>query len=451
MNKCDPKDIGYGCGKKYYFKCPKAIHQSEAHRILSITRSNSIVQCKQCASFYTWCLVHNQQSILDRWDYKLNKDSPTNINAMSKKTIFFTCPKNIHKSVGYKLMNLTQSNNIVLPCKQCNSFGQWCVDNNRYDLIKLWDNDLNIKDIFSVQINTNHMYYFKCSRGIHKSTKHNLTTIVNSKNHILHCKKCCSFAQYLLDTYGESALNLYWNYKKNKNINPWKIGKCSIKKVWIKCQEHDYHGSYYVSCSNFHAGKRCPYCYNFHGKVHPLDSLGAKYPQVLKIWSDKNKKSPYEYAPRCTHLVWWKCQNNKHKDYLRRIDASYACNFNCPECDYSKGEQEIRYWLNTNQIIFKAQKSFDNLVGLKNGLLTYDFYLPTYNFLIEYQGEQHDHPVDFKHLGKKKTLEEFEHQKEHDRRKRQYAKDHNIDLLEIWYWDYDNIEKILNNKLRRKK
>ena len=41
----------------------------------------------------------------------------------------------------------------------------------------------------------------------------------------------------------------------------------------------------------------------------------------------------------------------------------------------------------------------------------------------------------------------FARQQEHDRRKREYAKQNNIDLLEIWYWDYDNIEDILSNKL----
>ena len=30
---------------------------------------------------------------------------------------------------------------------------------------------------------------------------------------------------------------------------------------------------------------------------------------------------------------------------------------------------------------------------------------------------------------------------------RKYAKQHNIDLLEIWYWDFDNIEKILQDKI----
>lgn len=38
-------------------------------------------------------------------------------------------------------------------------------------------------------------------------------------------------------------------------------------------------------------------------------------------------------------------------------------------------------------------------------------------------------------------------QDEHDKRKRNYAKEHNINLLEIWYYDMDNIEEILIKEL----
>ena len=42
---------------------------------------------------------------------------------------------------------------------------------------------------------------------------------------------------------------------------------------------------------------------------------------------------------------------------------------------------------------------------------------------------------------------DFKKQLEHDRRKREYAKKNNIDLLEIWYYDIDNIENILIERL----
>ena len=84
--------------------------------------------------------------------------------------------------------------------------------------------------------------------------------------------KSKSIAQWLIEEYGENALDLYWDYDKN-TTDPWKISRGSSEKVWIKYQEKEYHNSYKISCNNFINGKRCPYCANRNGKVHPLDSL----------------------------------------------------------------------------------------------------------------------------------------------------------------------------------
>lgn len=113
----------------------------------------------------------------------------------------------------------------------------------------------------------------------------------------------------------------------------------------------------------------------------------------------------------------------------------------CPQCASSHGERIIRNYLNRYNVVYTPQKTFDNLIGLGNGLLSYDFYLPEYNLLIEYQGEYHDGTAQIQ------TIEEFKKQQEHDKRKREYAKIHNFKMLEIWYWDFDNIEEILNNTL----
>jgi hypothetical protein len=34
--------------------------------------------------------------------------------------------------------------------------------------------------------------------------------------------------------------------------------------------------------------------------------------------------------------------------------------------------------------------------------------------------------------------------------KSNYAKEHNIELMEIWYWDFDNIEQILESRLLKR-
>ena len=135
----------------------------------------------------------------------------------------------------------------------------------------------------------------------------------------------------------------------------------------------------------------------------------------------------------------------------------------CPECNKSKGEKRINNVLINNNWVdifqkefeelidedkhnknyFIPQKEFKGLFGLGNGLLSYDFYLPKLNLLIEYQGEQHERYIPGFH----KTYDDFLKQLEHDRRKREYAQIHNIKLLEIWYWDFDKIEEILDKEL----
>lgn len=133
------------------------------------------------------------------------------------------------------------------------------------------------------------------------------------------------------------------------------------------------------------------------------------------------------------------CLNN----WDSTLEYLFYTNCNCPFCNpKSKGEGKISIFLNNNNIIYEKEKTFKGLLGLGNGYLKYDFYIPEYNLLIEYQGEQHNRPFD--KFGGENQLKR---QQEHDKRKRQYAKNNNIELLEIWYWDFNNIEQILNKKL----
>ena len=62
------------------------------------------------------------------------------------------------------------------------------------------------------------------------------------------------------------------------------------------------------------------------------------------------------------------------------------------------------------------------------------------NVLCEVQGEQHQQPIEY--FGGEK---QFEIQKEHDKRKREYAQNNGFKFLEIWYYDFKNIEKILDD------
>ena len=72
-----------------------------------------------------------------------------------------------------------------------------------------------------------------------------------------------------------------------------------------------------------------------------------------------------------------------------------------------------------------------------------DFYLPSKNVIIEFNGAQHYKIVDY--FGGKST---FERQQNRDFALRQYCKEHKIKIIEIPYTEYDNIESILEKELK---
>ena len=262
------------------------------------------------------------------------------------------------------------------------------------------------------------------------------------------CINCCnsyenSFAYYIQQELKE-PLNKYWDWEKNE-LNPYLIYKGSRNKIWIKCDKVDYHESYKIACNNFYKGDRCPYCNHKKGYLHLKDSFGYLYPQRAKYWSKNNKKSPFEVAPKSNDKYKFICQECG-EEFETSPNTSVLKNrsVKCKNCNSSKGEQRIKEWLIDNNIKFEQQKTFKYLIGAGNGLLSYDFYLPQYNLLIEYQGKQHEKFVERFH----KSEEDFIIQKEHDRRKKKYTKDNNIELLEIWYYDYENIEKVLDNIIK---
>jgi hypothetical protein len=116
-------------------------------------------------------------------------------------------------------------------------------------------------------------------------------------------------------------------------------------------------------------------------------------------------------------------------------------NVGCPSCKRSKGEEKIAFWLDVNNIEYNPQHPFDDCIH-KNKL-PFDFYLPEFNVLLEYNGEHHYKYLEYFH----KTKEEFDEQQKRDQIKREYCKQNNIKLIEIPYWDFKNIEKILDKEL----
>lgn len=147
------------------------------------------------------------------------------------------------------------------------------------------------------------------------------------------------------------------------------------------------------------------------------------------------------------HIVWLcKCLKCGR---TRKISTHHFNRKDCPLCicqkEISKGELEIINLLEQNDIEFEKEKTFNDLVNPNtNRKLRYDFYLPKYNRLIEFDGEQHYNSESFSwHKNY-----DFEIVQQNDKIKNNYALQNKIDLIRIPYWERGKItlEFLLENK-----
>jgi very-short-patch-repair endonuclease len=79
-------------------------------------------------------------------------------------------------------------------------------------------------------------------------------------------------------------------------------------------------------------------------------------------------------------------------------------------------------------------------------MFQYDFYIPSNNLLIEYDGKQH-YMIGSRFgsfISTKKDLDDIQYR---DKLKTEYAVKNNIKLLRIKYTEFKNIEEILTKEL----
>lgn len=259
----------------------------------------------------------------------------------------------------------------------------------------------------------------------------------NYKNNMSYEK---TFEYYAINNDMGYLLN---EFSENNNVKPIEITHSNgIEYKWNCVNGHEW----FASTNNRIKGSGCPYCSGFFPTKE--NNLAIKFPNLAAEWCfELNEKNPNEYTSFSNYKVWWVCLQG-HKWVTGINNRSNGTG--CPVCNQSKGERKIYEWLINYNFPFISQKEFIGLIGTGGGNLSYDFYLPNQNILIEYQGEQHERAVDFLNEGLNVAERNFIVQQEHDCRKREYAKKSNNKLLEIWYWDFDNVEAILETQLLRR-
>ena len=119
-------------------------------------------------------------------------------------------------------------------CKQ--TFEEWCLENNRKDILDLWDYEKN--DVLPSQVpsGTKKKYFFKCHNGIHESELKRILSITDKHDHRIICKQCESEGLYKMDlsnqVFGELTV-LYKDKERSNNksnIDYW-VCKCTCGNI----------------------------------------------------------------------------------------------------------------------------------------------------------------------------------------------------------------------------
>lgn len=422
-------------------------------------------------SLYDWCIDNNRQDLIDRWDYDLNNCIPQEISFASQKKIYFKCSKHPdHKSTSVALACITSCNQNII-CKECHSFAQVNIDKYGKEYFnKIWNTKLNEDSPWDFAANAKGKdVYLNCpdvSYHIGYKTKAGSFTQGQIK-----CRFCDSkiihpldsFAQKGINQYGEDFLEKFWDYDKNE-VDPWCISRSSHSKVWLKCQNVNYHGSYDARPSDFFNEKsNCPYCRSL--RVHPLDSLAKMYPEVLDIWSDKNTKTPYDYVPGSANHIWIKCKDGTHDDFSGQVRMLVNRHFECVECTRLLNSSQLQRFVEqyiklkyTYRLLHEWSCTVSCINPKTNYKLPYDNELiidGNYHLIIEVMGPQHYSITNFTQKAAKEynmtEQEALEYQQYKDKIKKEYIE--SLDgyyYLELPYYVIRNTDKykqIIDNKI----
>lgn len=191
-----------------------------------------------------------------------------------------------------------------------------------------------------------------------------------------------------------------------------------------------------VSCGCYRVECLRESCYN--------DFTGKTFGELTAV-----KRLPDRHTFNGHRVQEWLCRCSCGKEVVcRRSGLAMGV---CVSCGHdrctSSIEAHVREYLENNLYSYEPQKRYPKLVGVGGHPLSYDFLVFKDNSpycLIECQGRQHYEPIEY--FGGDR---QFQTQLEHDRRKREYAKENDVPLVEVpyLYGTYEAVASFLDDTM----
>lgn len=266
------------------------------------------------------------------------------------------------------------------------------------------------------------------------------------------CPECLSIIQSGNNRIPVSELNIRIKNSKNSVIRD--------KQIVIRYEDHlhnDKNSMVLVKCNLFGHHKKpypqtavsigknniCPECAKTREyKKKAGENLVEKINNILieknSSFSffgsiDRNDKSIIFYELICKNCG---CSEWEREKYV----SSVKCRVCYP--NDTIGESRVIKYLNFLKLTFKKQKKFPGMKNEKE--LKCDFFIPKLNLIIEFDGQQHYYPIDFF-----KGFKSFKKTIKCDWIKNRYALKNKMNILRIPFYEYENIEKLIDDSITK--
>lgn len=213
------------------------------------------------------------------------------------------------------------------------------------------------------------------------------------------------------------------------------------KLIKCKCRIDGAIWESYV-CNLLNKSATCPTCALNH--VRAVEALSVEEVQKRISENGLNIEVLGEYKNSKEHI---KCRCRLH-DCIYTVSPRtllYNKSSGCPLCTQSLGEMKMINILQDMGYSISTQHTFPDCKHIK--VLRFDGYCEDINTAFEYQGQQHYYPVDFSGKDADYARQQFDLGQTRDNIKRDYCKQHDIRLIEVPYWEFDNMELFLHNSL----
>jgi len=245
-----PEDVTAGSTKKVYFKCLKG-HEYKA----VINKRVLALRCPFCSNRKVAednCLQTTNPELAKEWHTTKNgKLTPNDVTAGSHKKVWWKCRKG-HE--WQAIISNRKNGNVCPYCANKKVYKDNCLQKTNPELAKEWDYEKNEAiTLNNVTASSYKIVWWKCEKG------HEWQASIYSRNHGRGCPYCAN--KRIGDKNNLLILNpklsKEWNYDKNGDLTPEKVGVGSSLKVWWKCKRgHEWQAR--VVTRN--KGTGCPDC-----------------------------------------------------------------------------------------------------------------------------------------------------------------------------------------------